>query len=342
MGKKIPVFFHEDQLAHKPMFEWAFGDKIPHPETTHRAESILEALTADSQRFQLRAPTKFPLNAIKELHNRRLIEVIQSAQSLPLDQTYYPSVFPYHRDRSNLDTKNIRHAGAFCFDSGTPLNATTYAAAAWSAASAMEAAKEVAKGKIDTAYALCRPPGHHASRDLFGGYCYFNNAAIVAQYLRRSANKVAILDIDFHHGNGTQVLFYEDPLVLVVNIHGDPSEFYPYFTGFERERGEGAGKGFNINIPLPGGCDGETFCSKLLEKAIVPIRKYNPGALVVSAGFDTYVGDPIGAFGIETATFFQIGELIKSLNLPTIVVQEGGYEANMLGKNVATFLDGFF
>src|SRR5690606_29390734 len=115
----------------------------------------------------------------------------------------------------------------------------------------MDAAREISTGKAKVAYALCRPPGHHASRDLFGGYCYFNNAAVVAHHLQQTLNKVAILDIDFHHGNGTQVLFYDDPTVLVVNLHGDPNEFYPYFTGFEAERGRGAGKGFNINIPLP-------------------------------------------------------------------------------------------
>lgn len=342
MARKIPVFFHEDQLSHKPKFEWAFGDKIPHPETTHRAESILESLQADNGRFEMREPTAFPLQTIKAIHNKGMIDVFQSAQSLPIDQTFYPSVFPYHRDRSNLDTSNIRHAGAFCFDSGTPLNATTYAAAAWSAASASEAGKAVSSGECKVSYALCRPPGHHASRDLFGGYCYFNNAAIVAHQMRKLNKKVVILDIDFHHGNGTQVLFYSNPDVLVINIHGDPSEFYPYFSGFKEETGRGAGQGFNINIPLSSGCDGDEYF-KVLEKQVIPsIRSYNPDALIVSAGFDTYVGDPIGSFSLQTSDYGPIAEIISKLNLPTVVVQEGGYEAKRLGKNVATFLEGFY
>jgi acetoin utilization deacetylase AcuC-like enzyme len=341
MPKRIPVFFHNDQLAHKPMFEWAFGDKIPHPETTNRAESILHTLTEDPTRFECREPTKFPLNAIKAVHNKHLVQVFQAAQSLPIDQTYYPSVFPYHRDRSNLDTNNIRHAGAFCFDSGTPLNATTYAAAAWSAASAVEAAKEVISGRCGISYALCRPPGHHASRDLFGGYCYFNNAAIAAHLLRKSAKKVAILDIDFHHGNGTQVLFYEDPLVLVINLHGNPTYFYPYFTGFTSEKGEGPGKGYNVNIPLETGCDGDHYVQVLDTQVLPKIKKYDPDALIISAGFDTYVGDPIGSFSLQTADYARIAGSIATLKLPTVVVQEGGYEAMSLGKNVATFLEGY-
>jgi len=341
MTKKIPIFFHPDQLNHKPLFEWAFGDKIPHPETTHRAESILESLSSDPSKFVMHEPTKFPLAAIKAIHNKKLIEVFQAAQGLPIDKTYYPSVFPYHRDKYNLDTSNIKHAGAFCFDSGTPLNATTYGAAAWSAASATEAAKYVIAKKTRVAYALCRPPGHHASRDLFGGYCYFNNAAIAAHHVRKTANKVVILDIDFHHGNGTQVLFYDDPMVLVINLHGQPEEFYPYFTGYESEKGEGAGKGFNINLPLKNGTDGETYAAVIEEKVLPTIRKYNPDALVISAGFDTYVGDPIGSFSLVTPDYERIGGMLNSLNLPTIIVQEGGYDATSLGRNVASFLEGF-
>ncbi|MEZ4741865.1 MAG: histone deacetylase family protein [Bdellovibrionota bacterium] len=338
---RIPIFFHKEQLAHKPLFEWAFGNKIPHPETTHRAENILSAVKADPSRFDIKEPTKFPLQAIGAVHNKHMVEVFRAAQSLPLDQTFYPSVFPYHRDRSNLDPKNIHHAGAFCFDSGTPLNATTYGAAAWSAACAMEAGKEVASGRSQVSYALCRPPGHHASKDLFGGYCYFNNAAIVAYQLRKSAKKIAILDIDFHHGNGTQVLFYDDPLVLVINLHGNPERFYPYFTGYSSEKGAGAGKGFNINLPLPDGCDGKHYCQVVESDVIPKLKKYNPDALVISAGFDTYVGDPIGSFSLVTEDYHRIGSMICKLGYPTIIVQEGGYEATSLGKNVATFLEAF-
>jgi len=337
----IPVFFHEEQLNHKPLFEWAFGEKIKHPETTNRAESILKEIKAQPERFDLQPPTRFPLAAINDVHNKRLVQAIQSAHALPIDKTFYPSVFPYHRDKSRLDPTNINHAGAFCFDSGTPLNSTTYAAAAWSAACSFEAAKLVQENKAKVAYALCRPPGHHASRDLFGGYCYFNNAAIAARRLKRAYPRVAVIDIDFHHGNGTQVLFDRDSTVLVVNLHGDPNNFYPYLTGYELEVGSGAGKGFNINIPLQGGIDGQSYLQAFSERAIEAIKKFDPMALVISAGFDAYVADPVGSFCLETKDFGLIGEHIAGLKLPTVIVQEGGYEEISLGRNVVTFLEPF-
>lgn len=332
------VFFHEDQLNHKPLYEWAFGEKIAHPETTQRAESILNALKEEPL-FEFHAPTSFPLKLLKETHNKKLIDVIRSSSALPLDQTFYPSVFPFYRKRDNLDTSNIHHAGAFCFDSGTPLNATTYAAAAWSAACAADAAEIVSRQKVKYSYALCRPPGHHASKDLFGGYCYFNNAAIAAKQLRKVYKKVVILDIDFHHGNGTQILFERDPSVLFISLHGDPNSFYPYFSGFRSEVGSGAGTGFTINFPLEGGIDGSAYMKVLKEKVLKSIHEFEPDALVISAGFDTYVADPVGSFCLETNDFFHMGEVLRSLKLPTVIIQEGGYESTSLGTNVRTFLE---
>lgn len=339
--KKMPVFFHTDQLLHKPLFEWAFGEKILHPEKTARAESILLAIGQEDSEFELMAPLNHPNSSIKSVHNKKLIQAIQSAQNLPDGMTFYPSVFPYHRDKSKLDPTNINHAGAFCFDSGTPLNSTTYGAAAWSAACAYAAADCVAKKQSKTAYALCRPPGHHASKDLFGGYCYFNNAAIAAKRLRENVDRVAIIDIDFHHGNGTQVIFARDPSVLVINIHGDPNHCYPYLTGFATECGSGPGDGFNINFPLSKGTDGQAYLSIVEEEVLRLVRKFSAQAIVLSAGFDTYINDPIGEFALETSDFTRLGEKLASLNKPTVIVQEGGYEEHMLGANVVAFLHGF-
>jgi acetoin utilization deacetylase AcuC-like enzyme len=338
----IPVFFHDEQLLHKPQYEWAFGVSISHPETTHRAESILKALKKEKDRFDFHEPQSFPLKDIKQIHSPKMVKTIQaSSATLPIDQTYYPSVFPYYRDKSRLDPNNLNHAGAFCFDAGTPLTCFTFAAAAWSAAASVEAARWIADGRGTTAYALCRPPGHHASKDLFGGYCYFNNAALAARHLRQSVDRVAILDIDFHHGNGTQVLFDRDPSVLVINIHGDPNLFYPHFTGFETEIGTAAGKGFNINIPLAKSVDGSTYIDILKRRVIKAIKDFDAKALVISAGFDTYTADPIGAFDLETADFQTIAEQLSHLKLPTVIVQEGGYEETSLGRNVASFLRPF-
>lgn len=337
---RMKVFFHEDQLSHKPLFEWAFGDKIAHPETTRRAESILHALQ-EGDEFELVAPQDFSLPIVKEVHNNKLIEVIRNSSSLPVDATFYPSVFPYHRDRSNLDLSNIRTAGAFCFDSGTPLNATTYAAAAWSAACAAEAAKAIRPGQTNYSYALCRPPGHHASRDLFGGYCYFNNAAIATKILRKQFERVAIVDIDFHHGNGTQVLFDRDPSVFFISLHGDPHQFYPYFSGFESETGTGKGLGFTLNIPLEGGVDGDAYLAALDDQAMKALVAFDPKVIVISAGFDTYAADPVGSFCLQTKDFYALGERFRALKTPCVIVQEGGYESTSLGLNVRTFLEPF-
>lgn len=338
----VPVFFHDEQLLHKPQYEWAFGVTIKHPETTYRAESILRALKREHDLFEFQEPKSFPLKAIKDLHNLKMIRAIQSASStLRIEDTFYPSVFPYYRDKSRLDPNNLAHVGAFCFDAGTPITSFTYPAAAWSAAAAFEAAHWIRSGKSQTAYALCRPPGHHASKDLFGGYCYFNNAGIAARCLRGSSDRVVILDIDFHHGNGTQVLFDRDPQVLVINIHGDPNLFYPYFTGFATEVGIGIGKGFNRNFPLEKSTDGDAYLNVVRKEVIPLIKDFSPHWFVISAGFDTYTADPIGAFNLQTSDFQTLAEELSSLKLPTVIVQEGGYEEVSLGRNVTTFLKPF-
>lgn len=339
MKKKLNVYFHGDQLKHKPVYEWAFGEKLSHPETTTRADNILAALKDDPDAYALFTPEKAPLQMLRDIHDRRLISLYKAACNLPEGETFYPSLFP-KRNRVIADEHDIRHSGYFCFDSGTPLASTTWLAATWSAACADSAARLIELGTDTAAYALCRPPGHHATRDLFGGYCYFNNAAICASRLRKHG-RVAIIDIDFHHGNGTQGIFYSDPEVLFVSIHGDPKEFYPFYWGHERESGRGAGMGFNINIPIPEGCDGQEYLRVLSKKALLAIKKFAPAALVVSAGFDTYREDPIGRFKLETADFHHVGEALGKLKLPTVIVQEGGYCTDKLGANVSSFLTGF-
>jgi len=333
-----PVFFHEVQLEFKPLYEWAFGDKIAHPETTARAESILAALQGDEQ-FAIREPEGIPLSYLRKLHNYNLITLYNTAKDLPPDVTFYPSVFPKHR-QARPDPTNIQHAGCFCFDSGTPLNANTLEAASWSAGCAYYAAATLRKGKHPLTYALSRPPGHHATRKLFGGYSYFNNAAIATRALRRRG-RVAIVDIDFHHGNGTQEIFYRDPKVLFVSIHGDPRDFYPYFAGYPEETGAGPGQGLNLNLPLPGGCDGPEYAAVVKRHVIPNLRLFNPDYLVVSAGQDAYVKDPVGHFSLVEEDFREVGELLGRLHYPTCAVQEGGYYAPHLGRICRAFLRGF-
>jgi acetoin utilization deacetylase AcuC-like enzyme len=195
-------------------------------------------------------------------------------------------------------------------------------------------------------YALCRPPGHHAAHDLYGGFCYLNNAAIAARYLQLSLlpeggrTEIAILDFDYHHGNGTQALFYNDPTVLFSSLHADPENEYPYYWGHADERGVGAGEGFNLNYPLPLGTPDGPYLAAL-DQALAAIAKFDPRCLIVSAGFDIFTGDPVGGFKVTSAGIAQIGRAVAALDLPTLILQEGGYLREKLGENALAFLEQF-
>ena len=336
----IPVYFHEAQLEFKPMYEWAFGEKITHPETTARAESILAAVERQPALFERLEPPEIPLGALRRQHSLSLLTLYNTAAAhLKASETFYPMVFPKERDGRG-DPTNLHQAGAFCFDSGTPLAHNTWEAAGWSAASALAGARALRSGKKGRlVYALSRPPGHHATRQAFGGYCYFNNSALAATALKRGG-RVAVVDIDYHHGNGTQSIFYKDPRVLTISIHGDPRDAFPYFAGYARETGAGRGLGFNLNLIQEPGVDGQHYLSVLDAFVLPALRQYDPEYLVLAAGFDTYVRDPVGHFELEHADYPEIGERFGRLGLPTLVVQEGGYYAAHLGRLVTAFLGG--
>lgn len=335
----IPVFFNRKQLDHKPLYEWAMGEKIEHPETTSRAENILSAVSNDPSLFKVFEPKEIEKSVLKKVHRPGIISLYEASKKILEGTTFYPSVFPKKRDH-DYDPDDIRRAGYFCFDSGTPLTSTTWDAAVGSASSANDASLYVESGAGKVAYALCRPPGHHASRDLFGGYCYFNNAGIIATRVKKQC-RVVILDIDFHHGNGTQEIFYKDKQVLFISIHGHPKEFYPFFSGFEHEVGADEGKGFNCNITLPKSCDGQEYMKTIRKKVIPMIKAFDPGFFILSAGFDTYKKDPIGKFTLDTSDYNVLGEELAKINLPTVILQEGGYCVDELGANVVSFLRGF-
>jgi acetoin utilization deacetylase AcuC-like enzyme len=219
-----------------------------------------------------------------------------------------------------------------------PLIEGTYAAVVGSAQCAITAANLILNGQR-AAYALCRPPGHHAGRDFNGGYCYFNNTAIAARLLS-ARGPVAILDIDYHHGNGTQDIFWEDDRVVTISIHCDPRVDFPYFTGYVDEIGEGAGRGCNLNLPLPPKTDGSAYLAAL-DTALDWLNAFHPWALVVAVGFDTFGGDPISKFTLRTVDYTTIARRIKSISMPTVIVQEGGYNTEALGWNAVAFLESF-
>jgi acetoin utilization deacetylase AcuC-like enzyme len=229
--------------------------------------------------------------------------------------------------------------GYYAFGWGTPILEGTWEAAYWSAQTAVSAAHAVQDGD-SVVYAVCRPPGHHAAADLYGGFCYLNNAAIAARYLARDGQWVAILDIDYHHGNGTQAIFYRDPAVLFCSLHAHPDEDYPYYWGGVDERGEGLGAGTNYNWPLPLDTDDAHYLAAL-QAALDTVQGFGPRFLVVSVGFDIVTGDVVGSFNVTTAGLIEIGARIAALGLPTVIVQEGGYMLERLAENATAFLSAF-
>jgi acetoin utilization deacetylase AcuC-like enzyme len=251
-----------------------------------------------------------------------------------------PSGFPARRMQLRVPNNIDGKAGYYALATETAITGGTWTAAQSSAAVAQTAQRMVAGGER-AAFALCRPPGHHAAIDMYGGYCFLNNAAIAAQmFLDRGAKRVAVLDIDFHHGNGTQDIFYRRRDVLFASLHGRPEDAYPYFLGYADEKGEGDGEGSNLNYPMPSGTNYEVW-GGALEDACKRIAAYAPEALVVSLGVDAFKDDPISFFKLESEDFTRGGARIEKLKLPTLFVMEGGYNIEAIGINTVNVLEGF-
>ncbi len=301
-----------------------------------RVRTILHAL-ARSGAFETVAPRLFADQWLAAVHDRAYLAYLKKiCGELAEDEEVYPYVFPIrNRARPPLDLP-IR-AGYYCLDTFTPLSRNAYLAARRAVDCALTAAHEISAGRR-CAYALVRPPGHHAERAFFGGFCYFNNAAIAAEYLSRYG-RVAMLDVDYHHGNGQQQIFYERDDVLTISLHGHPSFAYPYFSGFADEHGAGRGLGLNLNLPLPEKIDA-VLLLQTLERALTAIRRFAPVYLVVCLGLDTAQGDPTGSWPLRAADFQALGERIGGLGRPTLVVQEGGYDNRTIGANARAFFAG--
>jgi acetoin utilization deacetylase AcuC-like enzyme/GNAT superfamily N-acetyltransferase len=283
------------------------------------------------------APRNYPDRHILEVHDAKLVSYMRRACKLAGNKkSIYPYVFPV-RNETRPPKEQTVLAGYYCIDTFTPLNENAWLAARRAVDCTMTAADIVLDG-APNAYALVRPPGHHAESKVFGGFCYFCNAAVAANYFARYG-RVAILDIDYHHGNGQQDIFYQRSDVLTVSIHGDPSFAYPYFSGFRDEKGLGEGAGYNVNIPLPETIEPAQF-HKALADALQRIRRFQPAYLVVAAGFDTAKGDPTGTWSNLARDFISIGRAIGEQGYPTLIVQEGGYRVRTLGTNVRNFFTG--
>lgn len=301
-----------------------------------RVKAIKDALEP-TKLFESIGPKRFGQENILAVHDTDFVNYLKAVcQKLQSKRPVYPYVFPIRRPERRPKDLAVR-AGYYCIDTFTPLDRNAYIAATSAVDVALTAAEQLLNGWAVT-YALCRPPGHHAERRSFGGFCYFNNTAIAANFLSRYG-KVATLDIDFHHGNGTQNIFYQRDDVLTVSIHGHPNIAYPYFSGFTDETGDGRGLGMNINFPLRENAGAQLYLDTL-NKALKHIHKFAPTFLVVSLGLDVMKGDPTGSFGLRAETMHEIGMSISSLNLPILIVQEGGYNLRNLKTGTAAFFSG--
>ncbi|MEP7357292.1 MAG: histone deacetylase family protein [Anaerolineales bacterium] len=304
-----------------------------------RARRLLEAVAA-ANFGPVEEPKDFGRGPIQAVHDAGFLQHLQeiyaeSARITGRAEPVFVSTFS-PRSAQRRARGIFGETGYYAYGVGSPILERTWEAAYWSAQCALAAAERVRAGER-AAYALCRPPGHHAAADLYGGFCYLNNAAITARSL---GDQVAILDIDYHHGNGTQLIFYDDPTVLFCSLHAHPDDDYPYYWGGAEERGAGAGTGFNRNWPLPQKTGDEAYLTAL-DEALAMIGGFAPRYLVVSAGFDTIDGDPVGGFSLSTDGLREIGRRIVGLGVPAVIVQEGGYLLSRLGNCATAFLSAF-
>lgn len=341
-------FHHPDTLRHQPPQFLVRGLTKPVPEKPERVGAVLDALLKRGDTV-LEAPDAGP-GPRAAVHSPDYLTFLEGAHSrwTKLPDTSSAVIPNVHRGPNMVSypTGIVGQAGYHMSDTACPIAEGTWAATKAATDCAVAAVRAVAGGTVDAAYALARPPGHHAGRDMAGGFCYLNHAAVAAQEAlhlltaQGKAPRVVIFDVDVHHGNGTQGIFWERDDVLVISIHADPDDFYPFMAGYAHERGAGRGEGFNLNMPLPFGSSEQAFL-KAVDEALVAIDRFGPSAMIVSLGFDTFKDDPLAAFGVSTEGFGLLGKALAEANLPTVLVQEGGYAVDHLAANLTSFLNGF-
>jgi acetoin utilization deacetylase AcuC-like enzyme len=341
------TFYNHLHAQHQGKVEMFRGALVPCFEVPARADHVLAELTR-RKLGTVQQPGAFDDAALARIHSPRYLNFLATAwdQWVALDpanadKDILPSVWPTRTFRTDIEPENFSaRVGLYSYDAGSPFTSGTWVAARAGAHCALSAAQQLVQGDR-AAFALSRPPGHHAGMDFFGGYCFLNNAALVAQHLRDAGMaRVAILDIDYHHGNGTQAIFYDRPDVFFASIHGDPRTEYPFFLGHADETGVGAGLGYNLNLPLPRGTGFEAWLAAL-EHSLQSIAAFGAEALVVSLGMDTFAGDPISGFTLQSDDYLRVGERLAQAGLPTVLVFEGGYAVAEVGVNAVNVLQAF-
>jgi acetoin utilization deacetylase AcuC-like enzyme len=341
----MKTVYTEDHRHQDGKLELIDGKFLPPFEMPRRAQIVIDRVKA-TKLGPIMAPQEFGLEPIRRVHDKGFVEFLRTAwdewvlahgayDALPL--VWHTRGF---RKKPPLPEAIDGKLSYYAIDAGTPITAGTWRAVTAAANVALTGVKLVEGGER-AAFSLCRPPGHHAGSDFYGGYCFFNNAAIAAQAFRdKGAKRVAILDVDYHHGNGTQEMFYGRADVLTISIHADPRQEYPYFLGFADETGKGKGEGFHLNLPLRWGSAWDRY-DGALQTAMKRIRKYGPEVIVVSLGLDTFKEDPISKFKLGHKDYLRMGEMIAGAGKPTLFVMEGGYAVDALGVNTVNVLTGF-
>jgi acetoin utilization deacetylase AcuC-like enzyme len=340
----MQTFYSPVHLGHAPKEEFEAGRLTPAVEIPARAERV-KARIEERRIGPILVPHEFGRAPVLAVHDSALIEFLSQAHNAWIGRygesapDAIPSAWPAGRPRAVASSDVEAQLGNFAFDTATPIAKGTWAAALSAADVALSAAAALRDGGR-AAFALTRPPGHHASRDVFGGYCYLNNVAIAAQWLCAAGIRPAILDVDYHHGNGTQAVFYDRNDVFYASLHADPAFAYPHFWGSAEERGQGPGEGANLNLPLASGTDWSSY-AKALEFAQDAIQNVGPDVLLVSLGLDTFERDPISDFRLKSDDYLRLGETIARFGKPTLFVFEGGYDLDSLAENTVNVLEGF-
>jgi acetoin utilization deacetylase AcuC-like enzyme len=337
----MKAFFDDRQWHHDPKHFMANGAILPNPEQPKRIEVLHAAAQEAGCVFD--TPADAGLGPIAALHSPEYLTFLQTIYKRwqyidGAGDEVIPNIHPANRTDS-YPRSAVGQAGFHQADTACPIAYGTWEAAYWSAQSAISGADAIAAG-APAAYALSRPPGHHAFGDLAGGFCFLNNSAIAAERLRAKGLRAAILDVDVHHGNGTQGIFYHRDDVLTVSIHADPVRFYPFFWGHAQERGAGAGLGYNLNIPLARGTEDTEFL-QALEAGLERVRAFGADVVVIALGLDPSIDDPFKGLAVTTPGFARIGAAIAGLGIPTLFVQEGGYLCDALGANLTHVLTGY-
>lgn len=339
----MKIFFSQEQLRHDSGEEFASGVIRPTMESPARAGAILRALAANHLGVVETPPEAVSEEVLHAVHDPRFVAFLRSLHREW--SAAYPEGWPFPEmgippGMRRLLPQSLRGQLAYyCFDTGTAVRAGTWEAIEASIATAAAGANAISAGH-PVAFSLCRPPGHHAGRDFYGGYCFLNNAAVAAEtWVQNTGERCAILDIDFHHGNGTQQIFYEREEVFYASLHGSPAFEYPFFSGYEDETGAGPGLGKNLNLPLAKGTTWTEYRAAL-GRALEAIVHTKPGCIIVSLGADICAGDPVGDLGVKVENFARIGSAIREAGVPVLAVMEGGYAVEKIGECVASFLTG--